>query len=480
MSSPAHALLGGRARLPEVRAYGGLLALALALGVLAGVQPKAAAAAGGIGLVIALTFLTPVAHLTVLLLLTAVVPYTIQNAFSVGGGSGVPGLLVADLLLATGLLRAALVVGRRPLERRRSIALGMCLVFLAAVFAQAVHGWLAGANASEVGYEARALLGWGVLLVAMPIVSDEVSRRRLFKALTAVGLVVGLWGLAQWVLNLPFDVLGEAGVRPGVSLTSGGRGQVQGGLFAFPIALLVAFAALLSGQVASMAGRVLLSAVIVLNAVSILLTYERSFWVGAVVGGAFVALKAGRLGRFKALVVTTGAVVAILPILTTIAPGALTTARERLLSLGLYASDSSVRYRVIETRNVMAEIRDRPLLGSGLGATIYWGRPYAGIEANETGFSHNAVLWLWWKLGAPVSILILVLIGWSLAVRGPPVGEPLFKGVRDGAQGGMLAMLIVSVTFTSLAQRPITPILGLLLAICLAPLMRDQRVAASS
>lgn len=480
MSTPAHALGRDRPSAAGVRTYGCFLALALAFGALTGWQPKAAIGALGLVLVVALTFRAPVAHLTILLALTAVVPYPIQNALSVGGGTGAPGLLLADLLLMTGLLRAALALARRPLERRRGIAVGLCLVFLAAVVGQAVHGWLAGSDVSQVGYEMRSLLGWGVLLVAMPIVSDAASRRRLFTALIGVGLLVGIWGIAQWVLQLPYGVLGEAGVRAGVALTSSGRGQVQGGLFAFPIALLLAFAALLSGQISSLAARMLLGTVVALNAVSLLLTYERTFWVGTLVGGGLVALKAGRLGRLKAVVATAGVVVVSLPILATIAPGALVTARERLLSLGQYGSDTSVSYRVVETRTVMKEIRDRPLIGSGLGATIYWGRPSRGVSASETAFLHNAVVWLWWKLGAPVAMLLLIFVAWALAVRGPPAGDRLLKSIRDGAQGGMLAMLIVSVTFTSFAQRPITPALGLLLAICLAPLARDRRAAPAS
>ena len=46
-------------------------------------------------------------------------------------------------------------------------------------------------------------------------------------------------------------------MREGVRFTSAGRGQIQGGLFAFPVAVVMGVAALLSQRVRSTRTRVL-------------------------------------------------------------------------------------------------------------------------------------------------------------------------------------------------------------------------------
>ena len=123
------------------------------------------------------------------------------------------------------------------------------MVFLVLASLQFLHGLSAGADLSTVGFEYRVLLGFGTFLVAVPVLADERARRRLLGGLLFIGLAVGLWGVLQYVLSFDFATSSDAGVRPGVRFTSTGRGQVQGGLFAFPLATAIAFAVLVSGQV---------------------------------------------------------------------------------------------------------------------------------------------------------------------------------------------------------------------------------------
>ena len=254
--------------------------------------------------------------------------------------------------------------------------------------------------------------------------------------------------------------------------TSTGRGQVQGGLFAFPVATAIAFAVLVSGQVRAASVRLALLAVIGLNVVAMLLTYERTFWVATTLALAFVALKAGRLQRAKAVLIGFGAIVLTLATLATVAPREFTSARERLLSLGQYASDSSVRQRVVESRHVLDQIAAHPIVGSGLGASIWWGRPWESVPPRSNTYAHNGYLWLAWKLGLPAAILLSALMLTAVLRRGPPSGGPLFHAVRNGAQAGLLVLLLAMVTFPSVSSLAITPTIGLLLAICAAPLAR--------
>ena len=465
--SPARSL-AARANAGYWLGVTGAVLAAVCLGLLAGRRPDVAIALAGLALIFALPFVAPSAHLALLIFVTAVVPFSVQNG--IGGGGGSASILPSDLLLIAGLLRAALVLPREQLDRRRMVMAFLMVVFLVLASLQFAHGLSAGADLSTAGFEYRVLLGFGTFLVAIPVLADERARRRLLGGLLFVGLGVGLWGVLQYVLSFDFASSSDAGVRPGVRFTSTGRGQVQGGLFAFPVATVIAFAVLVSGQVRAASLRIALLAVIGLNVVSMLLTYERTFWVATTLALVFVALKAGRLKRVKALLIGVGAVVLTLATLATLAPREFTSARERLLSLGQYASDSSVRQRVVESRHVLGRIAAHPIAGSGLGASIWWGRPWESVPPRSNTYAHNGYLWLAWKLGLPAAVLLSALLLAGVMRRGPPTGGPLFHAVRNGAQAGLLVLLVAMVTFPSVTSLAITPTMGLLLAICAAPL----------
>jgi O-antigen/teichoic acid export membrane protein len=457
---------------PRLSRLRGAPALALAaaalVGALAGAEPKLAFALVGGGLLLALPFVAPVAHLVLLLLVTAIVPFDLQNTFAFGGGPGSPGLLPSDVLLFGGLARAALVVLDTPLERIPRLALALVAAVVAAACVQLVHGLSMGNDPGTSGAELRVLLGFGAAVIALPILADPAQRKALLKGLLGVGLAIGLWGLVQWTVEIPFTSSEDAGVREGVRFTSAGRGQIQGGLFAFPVAVVMGVAALLSEQLRSARTRVLVAAVVVLNAAGLLLTYERTFWVTTLVALAVVALRATRPQRLRAVTVAAALIAVVLAGMAVAAPRDLTAARERLLSLGNYGSDLSVRYRLTESRHMINEIRTQPLIGSGLGATILWGRAYEGVRPSTESFAHNGYLWLAWKLGAPAAGLLLILLGAAVLWRRPR-GPTTLEAVRGGAQAALVLLLLASVTFPAFEALGITTVMGLLVAICFAP-----------
>jgi O-antigen/teichoic acid export membrane protein len=452
----------------SVGAAGLATASAALVGALAAAQPKLAVAFVVGGLLLALPFVHPVAHLILLILVTAVVPFDAQNAVAFGGGPGSPGLLPSDVLLLGGLARAALVLLDTPLERRNRWSLTVVVVFLAAAVLQLVHGLSAGTDPGTSGAELRVLLGIGAAVIAMPILADPAQRTRLFKGLVAVGLVVGLWGLVQWTVDIPFTASEDAGVREGVRFTSAGRGQIQGGLFAFPVAIVLGVAALLSHEVRSAGARRVLSLVVALNAVDLVLTYERTFWVTTLLALTVLTLRASREQRLRALTAGPALIVLALAAMAILAPRDLNAARERLLSIGRYGSDLSVRYRLTESRHVTSEIGTQPLLGSGLGAEILWGRAYEGVRPREESFAHNGYLWLVWKLGVPAAALFLLLLGAAVLSRGPPGPTATFGAMRVGAQAALLSLLAASITFPAFEALGITAVMGLLVALCFA------------
>jgi hypothetical protein len=443
----------------------GIAGLACFMGVIVGVKPIAGLALVGLIALVGLAFLAPMTHLTLLLFATALVPYGIQNSLSPPGA----GLLPSDLLLLTGLFRAVIALLREPLDRRRMLALGVLFAFVAIVLLQAIHGVQEGRSTSQVGYELRVLLGFATFAIAIPIVADADGPRRVATSLMVLGLLLGIWGLAQWTLGI--KEIGESGlgVRAGINFAPVGRGQLQGGLYAYPIAVIMSFAALVNARSMGYWTRVVLIVILVTNFVSLILTYERTFWVATVLGMLFVILRSGRGKRAKALVTGTVTAVLLLATLATLSPNDFTAARERLLSLGQYSNDNSVRTRLLETNHVVTAIERSPVLGSGLGATIFWGQAWNEVPPSATWYAHNGYLWVVWKTGLVAGVLLFLLLAWAVFARPPPGQRPLARTLRLGSQGALFALLISSLTFPSFNALEITAVMGVLAALCLIP-----------
>jgi len=440
------------------------------VGVAAGTQPKLTLGAAFACGVFVLAFRMPAANLALIVLLTAVVPYGTLNRFSVGGGTASPGLLPSDLFLLAGLTWAVMTLPRLPLDRRRYVYALSTICFLGVVFLQFVHGMRSGNEVSVAGEGARDLLAIGTFLIALPLLAHPPSRRRLLAALSVTALLLGAWGMVQWFGHVSYGATGDVGVREGVRLTSGGTGQLQGGEFGYPVAIIVCFAALAFGNIRSLRWRAILVAAIVLNAGSCLVTFERSFWLDTVAGLVFVVAFTGTAAqRMKIAVLAGAAAVSALVALSVLAPATLTTARERFSSIGSYASDSSVRYRVVESGFVYRRIRAHPVEGSGLGATIFWGQPWSQRPPTSRHFAHDGYLWLAWKVGVPAAALLLALLVLAVPPTRVPAEEVRSRAIRRGAQGAIAGLLLATITFTTFNQLAIVPVVGVLLALAVSP-----------
>jgi hypothetical protein len=452
-------------------------AVALVLGALASFEPKLALGALVFTAVVALALYRPVTHLLLLIFITAIVPLGIQNQFSLGGGIDSPGIAAPDVFLLTGLLRAALVLPTYPLHRRRFVAGAIVLVFLCMAALQFAHGFRAGRPVSAVAAEFRALLGFATVLLALPSVGEPADRERLMRGLLFVGLALGLWAVVQWNLNLDFGGTKDFGVRQGVNYTSAGQGQLQGGMFAFPVAALIAVAVLAFGNLRSVGARSAVMAVLLLNLVGLVLTYERTFWIASFAGLLLIAAKASPTGRKKLLLWAPIVSLLAFLVLSTVGPSTLATAKERLISVGNYATDESVRYRVIETGLVLDQVRERPIIGTGLGATVFLGGSVkAPPEAKS--YTHNGYSWLAWKAGLPAAALLWLLLGACTLLRTRHDLASVFPAVAVGSQAGLLALLIATFAFPSFDMIAITPTIGLLVALTVAPSLASRSVRA--
>jgi hypothetical protein len=456
-----------------------IVVASLLYGAMLAKSPQMAIGLVGGALVVFAAFAMPVAHLMLLIVFTLIVPRELQNRFGIGGGGA--GLVASDVLLFTGMARGAIVLAQRRLHAPAILGGLFALAWAALLAVQFYRGaFVEGNDLSAAGDEMRRLLGFGAVLAALPIVLDPEMRPRLMRGLLVVGFLLGLWGLAQWTLNLGFGQESDFGIREGVAGTSGGRGQLQGGLYGYPVAVIIAFAVLLSGELRTPAARTAVTAVLALNGICALLTFERSFIVISVVGCAYVAFRAGGRQLVRAVALAPVALALVLVPLAMFSPDLLTTTRERLLSIGQYGTDQSVRYRVEETNQVLDEIDYHPVAGNGLGASMWWGRPERGVPPEVDYFVHNGYLWLWWKVGLIGAVLLCATLFAAALRPGRAEGSELWQAVVRGAQASLLMLLVIAVIFPSFQAKLITATMGVLLALALVPMARGRAADAGA
>lgn len=407
----------------------------------------------------------PLAGFVLIVAMTVLLPFGALNALSLGGGANSPGLLPVDVLLGLGLARVAFLSlrGRLPIASSTVVA----TAFLALVVIQAVHGVAAGAPASDAGTEARCVVfGLGAFILAQPLLADPRSRTQLYLALTVIGLALGLWGIAQEVLSVPYTIQGDVGVRPGINeIASLGGGQLQGGLYAFPIAVVMAFAGLVS-RPRRPAVAWLLAVVLILNSVCVLLTFERSIWGASLVGCAAVAIRAGP-GAWRPAMRWLALGAAAVLALAVLSPGAFAVSVGRVTSIFSVQNDSSAQARAVESAAVLRAIERSPAIGAGFGATVTWGGgANAQFGERSTNFTHEGYLWLAWKLGAPVALLLFACLWQAALRRRRREANPDLDAFRVACRAALLASLLVCVVFPEFNALGVTSLLGLLTAGC--------------
>jgi hypothetical protein len=437
--------------------------VAAAFGALLPAHPVEALA---LVVLVPLTVLAPAYSLAALLFITVLVPYETQNRLSVGGGSDRPGLLLVDVLVAVGLVRVAFLVATRRMPFAWPVAAAGAL--LAGFGLAMARGVAAGASPSDAGYEGRGLfLGAAAFILVWPLLHDGAERRRLAWAMLTLGVALGLWGLAQWVFQVDYSsVSGDVGVRPGIDqIASAGGGQLQGGLFAYPVAVTLSYAALLSKAVEPRWVRALVAAVFGLGAICALVTYERTIWGATVIGCVLVtlALRRERREAVRWAAFAAGLALAFMAL----GAGSLNAASGRVGSLFTLRSDSAVTSRAVESRAVVDEIRSAPVLGSGLGATVTWGERDT-FATTTTTYVHEGYLWLAWKLGIPLAALVVGVLAIAIFRRVPPYRDVALRVAHVGCRASLVALLAACVTFPVLDTLGITAVVGVLAAVCVA------------
>jgi hypothetical protein len=438
-------------------------AAALAAGAVAAREPRMAAGAAAAALALVLAFRAPVLHVLLLIAVTALVPLEVQARFGSGGDVQAAGVLPSDVLLLAALARAVVVLPRSPLPPRARWAVALMALFIAGSVLQVQHALALGRPLSGVGGEFRVLLAFGILLAALPLLADPAARRRLLGGLPLIGLAVGAWGVAQFAFGLRFDPP-EAGQSVSTFLTAG---RVVGQL-CMPVAAIMSLAVLTGAPPRGAAARAVLLAAFATNSLAVVLTFERTVLVATLLGFALVFLRGTGRQRLRIVAWAPPALATGLIVVALASPSLVPAYAQRVASLASLRADPSLVYRIEEGRVVGREIAERPLTGSGLGATILIGRPGTNVPIKPRRFAENGYQWLAWKMGVPVAALLCLLLALAILARGRRDDVRLDLTLRLGCQAALAALAVATLTFPSFNDLEVAPVVGLLAALALS------------
>jgi len=401
----------------------------------------------------------PTAAVVAILAITVLVPWDLQDQFQIfGGGQGERGVLFVDALLLLALARTGWMIVRRRIEFDLPMLLGTIVTGLLA--AATVWGIARGTNISDAASEGRRVLfGSCTFLLVWPLLRDRATRRTLARWLVILGLALAIWGLVQYQFDVSYSTAGDVGVRSGLASK-----QLQGGMYVYPVAITLAWTALVTGVARTSAAKFALGAVLALNAICVVLTLERTLMLASALGCGFVVVIAGTAARRAAIKWGSG-VAGLLLVGAVVAETHARSALERMALVGNLDSDNSYTHRVVEANVMHEQIAARPFLGSGFGATVTWGVPNK-FATGTTTFADLGYHWLAWKIGLPLAVLIVVILIRAVFRRSRGLDAAQWHVLRIGSRGSLLALLTISILFGVFNALGVTAVIGLLVAVC--------------
>jgi len=360
-----------------------------------------------------------------------------------------------DITLLDGLVALAiasvgleLVRTRRPLQVPRPLIVPYVTLALAMI-AGVVVGHAAGASL-RFAVSSEHVLAY-LLFLPLAVANLDLDRRKVtwllgcFVALASVKALLGL-----------VEVAGHRGtsIEGAATLTY----YEPTANWLIMIAILTIFAAVLARARPPL--WVLLTSPLLIAC--LVLSYRRSFWIGAVLG-ALLVLMLGTSPVGRRLLVPTGLVVAAaIWLLGSLHFQNSVPIVKRAASLNPTSIEANAedRYRLDERANVLAEIKAHPI--TGLGIAIPWAATAQTLSLEAAGegreYVHFVALWFWLKLGilglfAYIGVMLgSMWLAWQAWRRSK---ERLLRAFALASGAGMVGLLVIDTTasFTGVDAR---------------------------
>jgi O-Antigen ligase len=365
-----------------------------------------------------------------------------------------------DVLVALALLAVGLDVlrHRRPLLVPRALALPLALLALAMV-AGVIVGYSAGAKLRFAVASEHVLVY--LLLLPIAVANLDLDRSqvaRLLGGAAALAIVKAVLGLMEVVGHYGVPIEGTATLTYFEPTAN----------WLIMITLLVIFAAVLAR--AKLPLWMLLSSPLLIAC--LVLSYRRSFWIGATLGILLVLMLGTSAAGRRLLLPACLGVVGAIWLLGSINFQSQLPLAKRVASLAPAKLEANIqdRYRLDERANVLGAIRANPI--TGLGVTIPWNadvQPLSAEHVEGRQYVHFAALWFWLKLGvlglfAYVGILLgSMTLAWQVWRRSR---EPLLSAFGLASLCGLAGLVAIDTTasFTGVDGR-FTVLLGVQLGL---------------
>lgn len=389
-----------------------------------------------------------------LVLITLLLPWSVALTYRVPVGGG--GIFITDILLALLLLSWLLaVLGSGGVSLARSPASLPLVLFLGWIAAEAILGFMAGNDGKLVLQDVRSLLYWTVFFWALSTLDDRRSIMLMLKVL-AVAIV------AEFGIGLILSAMGK-GTSTGFVQQGVSRFPAMNEFFLMAVVLAIVFIVVWPRD--RFRSRVLW-VVLGVGLLGLALSLVRGYFVAFVVCLVFLlfALRTPQRARLLAgiLVVTVllgGALAVVRPAVfaSVISRAAAVTA----------VYDRNVQYRLQEDKALIAAIKEKPLLGWGLGAVYYPDFSAYGVPVQPESYAHNNYLWMMQRIG----VVGLALFAWVMvAFLSRGIRQGLLAARRDPFLGGLVfgvRALFVGLLVLSLSSPQFTPTPANVLAVAL-------------
>jgi hypothetical protein len=321
-----------------------------------------------------------------------------------------------------------------------------------------VMGKTGAASSVDLLNETRTLVVLLIVpLAVVNVVDDRATLRRMVVLVAGLAVFKAFEGMVGWLLGAGRPLAGShiTYYEPTANFV----------LLVVCLAIFAAF--LLEGRVSWwVAGAGALSAV------TLALSYRRSFWIAAAVGVTFVlAMTTGRRRR-PYMLLAVGIVGLSLAVGLRAGGGTeSSTLAARLQSLkpSSLSANAEDAYRLDEQRNVEAELRKHPVTGLGLGVPWTPRFPLTESYAGATEYTHVVFFWWWLKLGLPGLLALLSLLGVAIVTAfriGRRDPDPWGRAWGIGLGSALVGMLAAETTgsFTGVDLR-YTVIVGVVIGL---------------
>jgi O-antigen ligase len=364
------------------------------------------------------------------------IPLFIQNTETITANEVLIGLYI---MVPLGLWFYRRLIGARPaflFSNSDYFFAGFFLLSLASIVLAVINGF-------ELSRWVREILSYSWFLLYFPIRETIKKRNDL------------------WFVVIPFLILAAVIAAHSVFLYRTGAGaaeylwEIFGARKARHEPLLMATIILSIAYLVysySVSWKVTLASTTAFFSAALLVTFSRGYWLATIFALLlmFVFLDPSQKTKFIFLLFLFGlaSIVVFFAFFGELANSILKGVAVRLVRASALLADPSLRNRESESAALFREIFKSPILGHGLGATFTFHNTILQ-RTQVSDYSHNAYLFLWFKLG--IVGLITFLSAYLLKLRDcyrayRKVQDRFVKSTQLGIFCTLTTMLLISVT----------------------------------